>query len=56
MKLVATPDNTVDRHDRAIWLTIPFDLAWLVATPVATPACRTYTPPAEDRTHTAACS
>ena len=27
MKLVATPDGTVDRYDRAIWVTTPFDIA-----------------------------
>lgn len=26
MRLVAAPDGTVDRIDRALWLTLPFDL------------------------------
>ena len=26
MRLVHAPDNSVDHHDRALWLTIPFDL------------------------------
>lgn len=29
MRLVAAPDATVNRYDRAIWLTMPFDLAWI---------------------------
>lgn len=31
MKLFSLPDGTVDRKDRAQWLTMPFDLAFLVA-------------------------
>ena len=31
MRLVAAPDNAVDRKDRALWLTGGFDLAWLSA-------------------------
>lgn len=30
MKLFSLPDGTVDRKDRAQWLTMPFDLAFLV--------------------------
>jgi hypothetical protein len=28
MRLVHAPDGTVDRYDRAVWLTLPFDLAF----------------------------
>lgn len=28
MKLFALPDATIDRNDRAQWLTMPFDLAF----------------------------
>lgn len=46
MILVAAPDSTVDATDRALWLTLPFSLAWMVLT---TPACRIFTVDAEDR-------
>jgi hypothetical protein len=26
VKLVATPNGSVDHYDRAVWLTVPFDL------------------------------
>jgi hypothetical protein len=28
MRLVAAPDGAITRYDRAIWITLPFDLAW----------------------------
>ena len=28
MRLIASPDGTVDRYDRALWLTPPFDRAF----------------------------
>ena len=37
MRLIATPDGTVNRIDRALWLSLPFDLVWVV---VITPDCR----------------
>jgi len=33
MRLVASPDSVVDRFDRALWLTPPFDLAFLLSAP-----------------------
>lgn len=35
MRLVHAPDGSVDRYERALWLTIPFDLAF--ALPAVTP-------------------
>jgi len=52
MRLVLAPDSTVNRYDRAIWLSIPFDLAWLNLYSATTPTCRTHTPTLENRTHT----
>jgi hypothetical protein len=40
MRLVAAPDGAVDRYDRAIWLTLPFDLLW---TSIDYRACLTLT-------------
>lgn len=28
MRLVAAPDGLVDSKDRALWLTMPFDVKW----------------------------
>jgi hypothetical protein len=47
MRLVATPDGSIDRRDRAIWLTLPFDAGWPLGLTVA--ACRTVTLLAESR-------
>ena len=47
MRLIAAPDGTVTRIDRALWLTIPFDRVWYI---IVVPDCRTYDVPAEDRT------
>ncbi len=34
MRLVAVPDGVIDRRDRAVWMTIPFDSAWNALTPL----------------------
>lgn len=36
MRLVAAPDGTVDRYDRAIWLSLPFDVSWEPEAPPTT--------------------
>jgi len=43
MKLVAAPDNAVTRIDRAIWLTMPFDIAWTAYVAPDYRACLTLT-------------
>ena len=35
MRLVHAPDGTVDAYERALWLTIPFDLAFAVTSQVS---------------------
>ena len=47
MRLIATPNNSVNSVDRALWLTIPFDKSAKVAT---TPSCRIYVVGYDDRT------
>ena len=47
MRLVATPNNSVNSVDRALWLTMPFDKSAKVAT---TPSCRIYVVGYDDRT------
>lgn len=37
MRLFSLPDGTVDRKDRAAWLTQPFDRAYGNSTPPPTP-------------------
>jgi hypothetical protein len=46
MKLVALPDGVVGRVDRALWLSLLFDLLCVMR---ITPGCRIYTVAAEDR-------
>jgi hypothetical protein len=46
VKLTGAPDGTVDRLDRALWLTLPFDIAWYI---ISVPACRVYAVSADDR-------
>lgn len=46
MRLVATPDGSVDRFDRALWLTLPFDITWFA---IVTPTCRIFVPALENR-------
>lgn len=54
MRLFGVVDGTVDRKDRAQWMTPVFDLAFVVAEPVVTPAARIYVVPAERRIYTVA--
>jgi len=35
MRIVAAPDGVVNRIDRALWMTMPFDRAWSEAAPDA---------------------
>jgi len=35
MRIVASPDGVVNRIDRSIWMTMPFDKAWSEAAPDA---------------------
>lgn len=46
MRLVKAPDGTVNNFERALWLTMPFDL-YLRPWPAA---CRIFAPDAETRT------
>ena len=51
MKLVAVPDGAVDRFDRALWLTLLFDLSWgAPVAPPPTPLDRTWTIAFDNRT------
>ena len=48
MRIIATPDGTINRYDRALWQTPPFDLLlWIIIVP----DCRLYSVPFEDRTY-----
>lgn len=49
MRLVHAPDGSVDRYDRALWLTIPFDLAF--AAPAVTAPTIIRRAPASTSTH-----
>lgn len=42
MRLFARPNGSVDRYDRAAWLTPPFDLAWGVHGPYRVAAACTF--------------
>ena len=47
MRLFGKVDGSVDRYDRAEWLSMPFDLAWanaVVAGPYYIGAAQTFTP------------
>ena len=46
MRLVATPNNSVNSVDRALWLTMPFDKSAKEAT---APSCRIYVVGHDDR-------
>jgi len=46
--LVAIPDGTVNATDRALWLTLPFDM---VLRAILTPGCRVYEVPLDDRVY-----
>lgn len=48
MRIVKAPDGMVNNHERALWLTPPFDLYWRKATSL----CRISAPDGETRTLT----
>ena len=52
MILIAIPDGTVSATDRALWLTLPFDMVLRV---ILTPECRVYTMPVADRVYEVQC-
>lgn len=37
MRLIHAPDGTVDRYERSLWLTMPFDMAISLVAIVASP-------------------
>ena len=48
MRLIATPNLSVNSVDRALWLTIPFDKSMKEG---VTPKCRIYTVPQTSRVY-----
>ena len=40
MRLVHAPDGSIDRYDRALWLTVPFDMAFEPPAVTASPTIR----------------
>lgn len=49
MRLFGKVDGAIDRYDRAGWLTMPFDKAFISI--AQTPSRRIYIPSAEDRVY-----